>query len=73
MRIIEIIGLGPDMRRQAERCGASINDSHFMVHQVMLDAFADPSLAESDALQAELSARLKFKLKERAIGHRVCL
>ena len=73
MRVIEILGLGQEMRREAERSGASINASHFMVHQVMLRAFKDPTLAESDALQAELSVRLKRKLQECDIGHRVSL
>ena len=73
MRIIVILRLGQDMRREAERSGAGVNASHFMVHQVMLRAFEDPTLVESDALQAELSVRLKRKLQERDIGHRVSL
>jgi hypothetical protein len=70
MRVIEILGLGNEMRREAERSSMSINESHFMVHQVMLRAFKDdPKLTASGALQAELTARLKFKLKAREIGH----
>ena len=74
MRVIEILGLGQGMRRQAELGGASVNDSHFMVHEVMLDAFSeDMDLLNSGELKAELAQRLQGKLRQRVIGHLACL
>lgn len=74
MRAIEILALGQELRREAELTCDSVNASHLLVHEVMLQAFADDAdLLSSNALHGELSARLRRKLVERAIGHRVSL
>jgi hypothetical protein len=73
LRVIEILELGQEMRRQARAGGAGVNASLFLVHEVMLGAFDDPSLRDSANLQTELASRLKRKLRQRDIGHRVSL
>jgi hypothetical protein len=75
VRVIEILALGHELRREAELACDSINASHLLVHEVMLQAFADDAddLLSSAALHGELSARLQRRLVERAIGHRVSL
>ncbi len=74
MRVIEILALGAQLRGEAERQSDSINESHFLVHEVLLQAFTDhPGLTSSDALGCELSSRLRLKLTESAIGHRMSL
>lgn len=74
MRVIEILALGSELRGEAERQSDSINESHFLVHEVLSRAFADdPDLVSSSALHGELSSRLRLKLVERAIGRRASL
>ena len=74
MRVIEILALGSELRGEAERQCGSINEAHFLVHEVLSQAFADnPGSLSSGALHGELSSRLRLKLIESAIGHRVSL
>lgn len=74
MRVIEILALGASLRVEAEQQSDRINASHFLVHEVLSQAFAeDPGLVSSSALHGQLSSRLRLKLIESSIGHRVSL
>jgi hypothetical protein len=63
MRMIEIIALGAQLRREAEKRCPNVNEAHLRVHEVMATAFADePGLVTSDALEGELYSRLRLNL-----------
>jgi hypothetical protein len=66
MRVIEILALGPELRREAEQQCAGVNEAHFVVHQVLSRAFADG--VEAPALHDELSSRVRHKVIENSIG-----
>lgn len=65
MRVLQILALGSDLRREAELGCDCINESHYLVHQVMSHAFVERThLLPGGALHSELSARLQRRLTE---------
>jgi hypothetical protein len=56
--------MGPRMRREAEARCPSVNEAHFMVHEVMLAAMAGPAAACGRAAGAGVLARLDGMLTE---------
>lgn len=62
-RFAEILAHGPLLRDEAARGCACLNESYFLVHEVMTTAFGDdPHLTASAALADQLSGRLNAKL-----------
>ena len=62
-RFAEILAFGPRLRDEAARRCGCLNESYFLVHEVMSGAFGDdPHLTASAALQGHLSRRLNAKL-----------
>ena len=59
---IEMLAMGSEMRRQAEARCPSVNDAHFMVHEVMLETLTDPAVTRGRMAHASLLARLDTKL-----------
>ena len=71
MRVIEILASASQLCREAGRASGCINESYFLVHQVISRALADkPGLVPSGELHGELSSRLRLKLTEGAIDRR---
>ena len=69
MRAIEILGLGAELRREAEGRCDSVNEAHFAVHEVVAGALArDPVLAPGATLHDELSSRIRLRLIESSIS-----
>jgi hypothetical protein len=67
MRVIEILALGAQLRREAEQRCRNVNEAHLRVHDVMAAAFADePGLVSSSALEGELSSRLSLSFEPHA-------
>jgi hypothetical protein len=67
MRVLEIVALGEQLRREAEKRCPNVNEAHLRVHEVMAAAFADePGLVSSNALEGELSSRLTLKFDSSA-------
>jgi len=63
VRVLQILALGSDLRREADLHGDCINEAHYLVHQVVSHAFAERSqLPPGDALHDELLARLQRRL-----------
>lgn len=64
LRIDEILELGEELRRRAERNGVGVNASHLMVHAVMARAFRDdqPGSVKRSDLQEALCSELRRKL-----------
>ena len=63
MRMIEIVALGAQLRREAEERCRNVNEAHLRVHDVMVAAFADePGLVSTNDLAGELSSRLSLSL-----------
>jgi len=61
---IEALAMGAEMRREAVARCPSVNQAHFMVHEVMLEALADPAVVPRRTARALVFARLDTKLKE---------
>jgi hypothetical protein len=62
-RMIEILALGSGLRAEAARECGCLNESYFLVHQVLARAFVDdPDLTASGALHEQLSGRLQSTL-----------
>lgn len=62
-RMIEILALGSGLRGEAARECKCLNESYFLVHQVLARAFLDdPNLTGSEALHAQLHGRLQSTL-----------
>lgn len=69
---MEILALGAELRREAEVQCSSINEAHFVVHEVLARAFADDAsgVQTSATLRGALSSRVRHKLIENAIARR---
>lgn len=70
-RFVELVALGPELRAQAERRGEGVNEAHFLVHEVLTQAFADLQRMPSDALRDHLSSQLERKLGDRRAAVRL--
>lgn len=69
-RNLEIIRLGPPLRRFASRLQPDQNASSFLVHQVLSDAFAEaPELRRSDDLEASLRSDIVRLFADQASDH----
>jgi hypothetical protein len=68
MHTIELLATGADMRRKAEARCANVNEAHFMVHEAMMEALADPAAASPRAARESLFARLDRKLSESVLA-----
>lgn len=62
-RVIEILALGSGLRGEAARECKCLNESYFLVHQILARAFLDdPHLTASQALHGKLHERLQSTL-----------
>lgn len=58
-RMFELLALGPELIAEAKRDGKSVNESYYLVHRVISQAFADPSRLPCDNLRDHLSSRMR--------------
>jgi hypothetical protein len=61
-RFVELIALGPTLRMRAESRGKGVNEAHYLVHQILTQAFADLHRIPSDELRSHLVSALERKL-----------
>ena len=61
-RIVELVALGPELCKQAESRGKSVNEAHFLVHEVLAQTFADLHRIPSDRLRDHVAQALERKL-----------
>jgi hypothetical protein len=65
-RIMELVALGPELRRLAEHRGEGVNEALFLVHQVLEEAFLDPHALPNEGLREHLTAQMEYRLDARA-------
>jgi hypothetical protein len=65
-RIVELIALGPELRRLAEHRGEGVNEALFLVHEVLGEAFLDLDRLPQEGLREHLSSRMERRLDARA-------
>lgn len=68
-KLVELINLGEELRVVAQRRGASVTQSYFLVHEVLAPALRHPDQVAADATFAHLAAKLESKLGERTSAH----
>ena len=68
MHTFEILAMDSQMRREAEARCPSVNEAHFMVHEVILAALTGPTVC-GRAARDGLLAQLDVKLAEGEIAH----
>ncbi|MDZ4865848.1 MAG: hypothetical protein SGI91_00875 [Alphaproteobacteria bacterium] len=65
-RIVELVALGPELRRLAEHRGEGVNEALFLVHQVLEEAFLDLHTLPNEGLREHLTAQMEYRLDARA-------
>ena len=65
-RILELVALGPELRRLAEHRGEGVNEALFLVHEVLGEAFLDLDRLPQEGLREHLSSRMERRLDARA-------
>ena len=58
-RLFELLALGPELIAEAKRDGKGVNESYYLVHRVLAQAFADPAHLPCDNLRTHLSSQLR--------------
>jgi len=61
---IEMLAMGAELRREAETRCPSVNEAHFMVHEIMLEALAAPAVQCRHTARDLMFARLDGKLMD---------
>jgi hypothetical protein len=69
-RFVELVALGPELRKQAESKGKSVTEAHLLVHEVLAQAFADLHRIPNDSLRAHVTTALEFRLGNHPIPNR---
>jgi hypothetical protein len=64
--IVELVAIGPELRRLAEHRGQGVNEALFLVHQVLEEAFLDLDGLPKENLREHLSSRMERRLEARA-------
>lgn len=62
-RLFELLALGPELIDEAKRNGKSVNESYYLVHRVLTEAFRDDlARIPRENLRDHMSSRLKETL-----------
>jgi hypothetical protein len=64
-RIVELVALGPELRKLAEHRGKGVNEALFLVHEVLAEAFMQPDRLPTDGLREHLSSQMERRLDNR--------
>jgi hypothetical protein len=63
-RLSELLALGPDLLDEAKRHGKGVNESYFLVHRVLAQAFKEDLARIPDgSLRKHLTSRLEETLR----------
>ena len=68
-KVVELINLGQELRVVAQRRGASVTQSYFLVHEVLAPALRDPDCVPAEAVLDHLAAQLDRKMSERQAAY----
>jgi hypothetical protein len=58
-RLYELLALGPELIAEAKNDGKSVNESYYLAHRVLAQAFADPGHLPRENLRDHLSSRMR--------------
>jgi hypothetical protein len=61
-RIVELVAMGPELRKQAESKGKSVTEAHYLVHEILARAFNDLDQLPAHGLRDHVAAALERKL-----------
>mgnify|MGYP001606258541 CR=1 FL=1 len=65
-RFVELVALGPELRRLAEHRGEGVNEALFLVHEVLGEAFQDLDRVPNEGLREHMSSQMERRLDDRS-------